>query len=725
MKISFLSVLMMLSVTVLGQNFPFPQNVEYPHGITAQTPDNARIQSLYENWDAEFYEESGDLGRIEFDDPTYTVSEGIGYGMLIYVYMSNSSNTTAQDKFDKLYNYYTNFSTQGGYLMDWKIEGFTDVAPDSECGGSCGGSATDGDLDVALALALAHKQWGSSGTINYIQETENILAKIRDSQVDNDNVFKPGHHWDDSKNPCYFTTASVGLFMQAQDQEGFTNTRNWSSVYTASHSFLQSSQRNGVWPDWCTASGTQDHVQGGYDFYWDACRTPWRVAWDYVWFGTSESKQMCDNSIEFMSAQGVLNNPGSVGAYTSIDASSYTGVQDQGEGQGNSCFVGGLGSALMVDDTQQSNLNTFYTYLKNKNEGYGYYAPTIQILYLLTMSGNMPNPYSNAGPTPPRITGAETNADGTQVILSVNKDVMTPASSETGNFDFTINTITQTSPFTAISLDGTSTIVLELATSVSIEAGDVMSISYTPGNIQSTESIAMESFSDMSVANKLASNSTLVDDCEDMDNLNELGGVWFTYTDVDNAGTSTIDPQTSDTVDFTMTEGGANGSGYAAEVTYTLGGTWGADDNDPFVGIGTQLGADETPMDISGATGISFYHKGDACVLEIYLPDNLGTDANYDTYAVPVSSHTDWTKVDLAWSDFSQADWGDSYDLDLTEVYKFQWKISDEPTTAGAVAIDYVVLEGLAGGSTPTVDKSGLVAAISTAEDNIATAVPG
>ncbi|MFO7868651.1 MAG: carbohydrate binding domain-containing protein [Bacteroidales bacterium] len=337
----------------------------------------------------------------------------------------------------------------------------------------------------------------------------------------------------------------------------------------------------------------------------------------------------------------------------------------------------------------------------------------------------MPNPYSNAGPTPPRITGAETNADGTQVILSVNKDVMTPASSEIGNFDFTINTITQTSPFTAISLDGTSTIVLELATSVSIEAGDVMSISYTPGTIQSTEDVAMESFSNQTVTNRLAGNSTLVDDCEDMDNLNELGGAWFTYTDVDNAGTSTIDPQTSDTVDFTMTEDGANGSGYAAEVTYTLGETWGTDDNDPFVGIGTQLGEDETPMDISGATGISFYHKGDACVLEIYLPDNLGTDANYDTYAVPVSSHTDWTKVELAWSDFSQAGWGDSYDLDLTEVYKFQWKISDEPTTAGAVAIDYVVLEGLAGGSTPTVDKSGLVAAISTAEDNIATAVPG
>ena len=73
--------------------------------------------------------------------------------MLIYVYMSNSTNSTARTRFDKLYNYYKRLSTQGGYLMDWKISGFSSV--------NLSGSATDADLDVALALALAHKQWDS------------------------------------------------------------------------------------------------------------------------------------------------------------------------------------------------------------------------------------------------------------------------------------------------------------------------------------------------------------------------------------------------------------------------------------------------------------------------------------------------------------------------------------------------------------------------------------
>jgi len=716
-KTSLVFLCVAFATFVFGQNFPFPQNVTYPYGITAETPDNNRIQTLYSTWNSSFYEESGTLGRIKFDETQYTVSEGIAYGMLIYVYMSNSTNSTARTRFDKLYNYYKRFSTQGGYLMDWKISGFSSV--------NLSGSATDADLDVALALALAHKQWGSNGTINYIQETENLLAKIRDLQVDGNNIFKPGHHWNESKNPCYFTTASIGLFIQAQTQEGFTNTRNWNNVYSASHTFLKNSQRNGLWPDWCTASGGQD--SRGSNFYWDACRTPWRVAWDYVWFGTTQSKEMCNNSIAFMSAKNLLNNPGSVGAYSNLYGSSYSSVSDQGEGKGNSCFVGGLGAALMVDATKQANLNTFYTYLKNKNETWGYYAPTIQILYLLTMSGNMPNPYANAAPAAPRIVDAETNAAGTQIILSVNKDLTTPASTQASNFTLRINTITQSSAFTGLSMQNASTIQLNLSSSIEIVPGDIITISYTPGTIQSTEGVKLETTANQAVTNRLAGNSTLVDDCEDGDNINSLGGAWFTYNDADDSGTSTVIPLTSNLVEFEMTAGGANSSVKAAKISYTLGKMLGTAPNqyNPFVGIGTQLGAEDTPMDITGSTAISFYHKGSACVLEIHLPENMGANANYDTYAYNVPAHTTWTKVEVPWIEFTQAGWGDAYTLDLTEVYKFQWKVTNTSNSTGELWLDNIVLEGLAGQTSTGPNKTELIAAITTAQDKIDNAVAG
>ena len=123
------------------------QGYTYPYGISASTPSNETVQQKFINWDNNMYRESvdGTMGRIRYDDENYTVSEGIAYGMLIYVYMANSTNTTCQDKFDKLYAYYTRWANNNG-LMNWKIQGFDNIAS----GGS--GGATDADLDVALAF---------------------------------------------------------------------------------------------------------------------------------------------------------------------------------------------------------------------------------------------------------------------------------------------------------------------------------------------------------------------------------------------------------------------------------------------------------------------------------------------------------------------------------------------------------------------------------------------
>ncbi len=38
-------------------------------------------------------------------------------------------------------------------------------------------SATDGDLDIAYSLLLAHKQWGSNGTVNYLKEAQDMITK--------------------------------------------------------------------------------------------------------------------------------------------------------------------------------------------------------------------------------------------------------------------------------------------------------------------------------------------------------------------------------------------------------------------------------------------------------------------------------------------------------------------------------------------------------------------
>ena len=55
----------------------------------------------------------------------------------------------------------------GTALIDGANEG-------SMTGGYCD-SATDGDMDIAYALLLADKQWGSSGDIVYLARPKQLL----------------------------------------------------------------------------------------------------------------------------------------------------------------------------------------------------------------------------------------------------------------------------------------------------------------------------------------------------------------------------------------------------------------------------------------------------------------------------------------------------------------------------------------------------------------------
>ena len=94
--------------------FPFPQNAKYPFGILPSSVDANKVQEAYEEF-MELYEEQNNLARIKHDNLQNTVSEGIGYGMLILVYMDNSQNNT-QAKFDKLWAYYNNFLDTKGLM---------------------------------------------------------------------------------------------------------------------------------------------------------------------------------------------------------------------------------------------------------------------------------------------------------------------------------------------------------------------------------------------------------------------------------------------------------------------------------------------------------------------------------------------------------------------------------------------------------------------------------
>ncbi|MBO7054213.1 MAG: T9SS type A sorting domain-containing protein [Bacteroidales bacterium] len=661
------------AIASFSQNYPFPMNesgYSYPYGIVPGTVSNSTIQSKFKAWENAMWDESGNLGRIKYDDGTSTVSEGIAYGMLIYVYMANETNTQCQDHFDKLYNYYKKYSDSKG-LMNWKVTGFNSVAN----GGS--GAATDADLDVALALCLAAKQWGSSSTYNYATEAETILKNIYQYETSTHNglrVFKPGDSWDNNGNPCYFTQASVGVFKQAQENLGFTTTKDWATIYDDGLTYLEKSERNGLWPNWTDWSSNYAPASrggDGADFGWDACRVPWRIGWDYVWFGSSSSKAMLEKTVAMMSARGALSSPSKVGYFSNLTGSSYNDLQLGSESylRGNVAWTGSLACAFMIDDDYQSYLDTYYNDLKSKT-GSAYYAQTLQVLYLLTLSGNAANFYDCDGGsvviTNPVISAAET--DGSKITLTCSKKMV--SSNNYSGFTIYKGGVAQSNAISSMSVSG-KTITLTLNNNISIESGDMLAISYNGTYLQSEEGGTLGNLVKMTVKNNVPGGNTLLADCENGE-VTLLGGTWYSYV---GKGTQS----------YEIVSGGANSTSHSAHFTYnTIG---------DYAGMGFNILEDETAYDFSGSTGITFYHKGSAATLEI------GTSAitDYSYHTVEIQSHNSWTPVTVEWTNVQRPSWGTGSSLDFndeklySQITKFQWKVT---SGSGEFYIDEVTLVG-------------------------------
>ncbi len=403
MRFSCFLTALILPVTLMATpKFPFPQNAKYPYGIKPASINHNNIQKAYEDFIARFYEESSDKtkARIKWDTPSQTVSEGIGYGMLIFVYMDNATNNT-QEKFDKLWKYYNSYLNQNG-LMHWKIDGFNNVAAQN--------AATDAELDVAVSLVQAHKQWGDQ---KYLDDAKALIEKIYTKEVNANGYLKPGDTWDNKKNPSYLSTAALESYKHA-------STRDWDKVIGTSYTLLKkvANSTTGLVPDWCQENGGLL----GDNYFYDATRTPWRIAWGYAWYGHSDAKEYCSKVATWIAKKTNGDATKIVDGYT-LDGNAFRDAF-------NSAFVGSLACAGMVDATHQTWLNNAYKAqdsLTSVKESY--FCTTLKLAYLLLLSGNMPdfwNPQTttiSSGKAQPveHIATPEISFDHSNVVISISE----------------------------------------------------------------------------------------------------------------------------------------------------------------------------------------------------------------------------------------------------------------------------------------------------------------
>lgn len=171
-------------------HFRFPHESDFgllkpSHKTDVQRSD--AIAAYYRVWKKDYlktpsgfssyrYVEGPVTGEEPFD--IVSGSENTGYGMLLTVIMEGQdpSGKSERADFDGLVRTYLRFrsnSCNGCKLMSWAIPKDWSTSHVSD-------NAPDGDLDIALALLMAHQQWGSSSpeSFNYLQMAKDLYAAI-------------------------------------------------------------------------------------------------------------------------------------------------------------------------------------------------------------------------------------------------------------------------------------------------------------------------------------------------------------------------------------------------------------------------------------------------------------------------------------------------------------------------------------------------------------------
>ncbi|WP_346883025.1 glycosyl hydrolase family 8 [uncultured Algibacter sp.] len=349
-------------------------NANYSFGLKATNVGANDMADAYSAWKNSFLK-TCDNGRfrVEFQDAGQTVSEGIAYGMLLAAYAND------QEAFDGMWLYYQDNTNFNG-VMNWKIQG---------CNNAIGqNGATDAELDAAYALMVADKRWGNDGAINYNQDAKTLIQTIKDHEVEaGTNVLKPGDVWGGSNNtnPSYFATGYFRAYGEYTDDVAF-----WNAVADKSYDIINknltiNNAKFNLVSDWTKADGNYSTevpwaTDLGRSYSYDAARTPWRAAIDYVWYGDSDALSYSNLCNDFVNSVGGFDNifPG----YRQDGTPISTDFKDP-------VFTGAYALAAMASGDQNF-VNAAYTELKNQAKS-DYFSATLRVIYMFGMSGNLFN----------------------------------------------------------------------------------------------------------------------------------------------------------------------------------------------------------------------------------------------------------------------------------------------------------------------------------------------
>jgi len=324
--------------------------------VTAKVTDSV-VASTYADFKTKNIEScGGGTMRVKRDssDNNDTVSEGIGYGMLLAV--GNDDQAT----FDGLWAFFKQQAAGNGGLMPWKMSGCSGVQDSN--------SATDAELDAAMALIQASCKWGGNYKTEGASLMGAIISQLKRSRNGSSTLLAGKRDFGDScLNPSYVSPGYYRAFAAVDT----ANAAAWNDLAADSYTLLNSvaNSSTGLVPDW--SSECEGKSQ---NYSYDAARTPWRVATDYLWYGTPAAKTFADRVTNWVVAQGGI---GSVKAGYTTSGSPTANYSDV-------VFSGAFATAALTHSQERA--DAFAPGLNNRAAS-NYFSRTLKGLYALLATG--------------------------------------------------------------------------------------------------------------------------------------------------------------------------------------------------------------------------------------------------------------------------------------------------------------------------------------------------
>jgi hypothetical protein len=381
-----------------------------------------------------------------------SVSEGHGYGMLIAALMAGHPNRPVgapadreQRDFDALYRFFRAHPSVPDAkehpelkhlnLMAFQVQGrdlgkLVKARPDDDSD-----SASDGDMDIAYALLLAERQWGHAGEIKYGDEAKKVIAEIEKYDVNRAAAtVKLGDSIAEDDKEFYAVRTSDFMPQHWRAFAKIGDRALWERVLAQSLAIetaaaAKFAPKTGLMPDFLLLPpGAKpaaalyrpptgcflEREKGDGNWSYNACRTPWRLATDYLVNGDPAALEQLKKLNAWLQAQatrGGAPHPEELNAGYTLAGAKLPVEEDYDTDKkskkkkaepkpaeyepAGSCFLAPPAVSAMLPGSRDW-LNALWTNLTpapNPADGL-YFDCTVKLLCMITISGNWWDPTS-------------------------------------------------------------------------------------------------------------------------------------------------------------------------------------------------------------------------------------------------------------------------------------------------------------------------------------------